>query len=225
MSSAESSKILAGIGSLLLILSFVPYAGVVLGIIGAVLLLTGIKGLSSYYRSNEIYENALMGVVFLIIAVIAVAISVGALAIGFASVIGFGLGILAFLAGLVIAFVFYLVAAMRLRKTFDELAQKSGEQSFATAGTLLWWGAILSIILVGFILIFLAWIFATIAFFSIKSQQRQPYASQPYVAPPPTMPPPTTPPAQAARYCPNCGAPVTMDAVFCPHCGKSLQPV
>jgi hypothetical protein len=115
---------------------------------------------------------------------------------------------------------------MRLRKTFETLAQKSGEQSFNTAGTLLWWGAILSIILVGFILIFLAWIFAAVGFFSMKLQQPQPYASQTYNAPPTTMLPPAQPTqtAQMARYCPNCGAPVAADATFCSHCGKSLQP-
>jgi uncharacterized membrane protein len=226
MSSVESSKTLAGLGSILLILSFVPYAGVVLGIIGAILLLMGVKGLASYYKDNEIYQNTLMGIIFLIIAVVAVAISLVALAIGFTSIIGFGIGIVAFILGVVIAFVFYLVAAMRLRKTFETLARKSGEQSFNTAGTLLWWGAILSIIIVGFLLIFLAWIFAAVAFFSMKLQQQQPYASQPYTAPPTSMPPPAQP-TQAtptARYCPNCGAPVASDATFCSHCGKSLQP-
>jgi uncharacterized membrane protein len=224
MSSAESSKTLAGLGSLLLILSPVPYAGAVLGIIGAILLLIGIKGLSSYYQDNGIYENALMGIIFLIIAVIAVAVSAAALAIGFASLVGLGIGILAFIAGLVIAFVFYLVAALRLRKTFDALAQKSGEQSFATAGTLLWWGAILTIVVVGLLLIFLAWIFATVGFFSMRLQpQQQPYGSQPYSSPPPSMPP-ATQLTQAARYCPNCGAPVTIDAIFCSHCGKQLTP-
>jgi uncharacterized membrane protein len=227
VSNVESSKTLAGLGSILLILTPVPYAGVVLGIIGAVLLLIGIKGLASHYQDNGIYENAVMGVVFLIIAVIAFAVAIAALAIGFATIIGFGLGILAFLAGLVIAFVFYLVAAMRLRRTFDTLAQKSGEQSFTTAGTLLWWGAILTIVFVGFILIFLAWIFATVGFFSMKAQPQQPYSSQPYTSPPPYVPPvasPTGPPTMMARYCPNCGAPVAPDATFCSHCGKQLPP-
>ncbi len=221
VSNVDSSKTLAGIGTLLLILTPVPYGGVVLGIIGAILLLMGVKGLASYYQDNGIYENAVMGVVFLIIAVIAFAVAIAVLVIGFATIIGFGIGILAFLAGLVIAFVFYLVAAMRLRKTFDTLAQKSGEQSFTTAGTLLWWGAILTIVFVGFILIFLAWIFATIGFFSMKSQPQQPYASQPYTAPPPSMPP-TASPTQTTRFCPNCGAPVAIDATFCSHCGKPL---
>jgi len=228
MSSAESSKTLAGVGSILLILSIVPYAGAVLGIVGAILLLMGIKGLATYYQDNQIYDNALMGVIFLIIAIVIVAVAVFGSILLFISAIGFLGGIVILILGLIVAFVFYLLAAMRLRQTFSTLAQKSGEQSFNTAGTLLWWGAILTIIFVGTILIFIAWIFATIGFFSMKLQPQQPYASQPQGYTPPSVPPvaQTTQaaPTQAQRYCPNCGAPVASDATFCPHCGKQLSP-
>ena len=78
-----------------------------------------------------------MGVIFYIIAVIAAAVAVIALVIGFASIIGFAVGIIVFIASLIVVFIFYLLAAMHLRKTFDILAQKSGEHLFETAGTLL----------------------------------------------------------------------------------------
>ena len=221
MSNVESSKTLAGVGSILLILSMVPYAGAVLGIIGVILLLIGIKGLASYYQNNEIYQNSVTGVVFYIIALIAAAAAVVALVIGFATIIGFAVGVIAFILALVIAFIFYVLAASHLRKTFDALAQKSGEQSFATAGTLLWWGAILTIIFVGLILIFIAWIFATVGFFSMRLQPQQPSVSQPYGYTPPP-PPQVAQPTQATRYCPNCGAPVEPNTTFCPHCGKQL---
>ena len=186
-SNAESSKTMAGVGSILLILSIVPYAGVVLGIVGIILFLMGIKGLASYYQNNEIYQDSVTGVIYYIIAVIAAAVAVIALAIGFASIIGFLVGIVVFFLALIVAFIFYVLAAGRLRKTFELLAQKSGDHSFSTAGTLLWWGAILTIIFVGLILIFIAWIFATIGFFSMKLQPQQPYASQPSgYTPPPT---------------------------------------
>jgi len=221
MSNVESSKTLAAVGSILLILSMVPYAGAVFGIIGIILLLMGIKGLASYYQDNEIYQNSLTGVIFYIIALIAAAVAVIALVIGFASIIGFVVGVIVFVLALIIAFIFYILAASHLRKTFDVLAQKSGEGSFGTAGTLLWWGAILTIIFVGLILIFIAWIFATIGFFSMKLQPQQPYASQPSGSPPPSTPP-VAQPTQATRYCPNCGAPVEPNIAFCPHCGKQL---
>ena len=67
MSSLESSKNLAGIGTILLILSFIP----VVGIIGIILLLIGLKGLSEYYKDESIYKNAIWGVLFGIVGIIA----------------------------------------------------------------------------------------------------------------------------------------------------------
>jgi uncharacterized membrane protein len=194
----EYSKTLAGEGAILLLLSLIPYVGWVLGIVGIVLLVKAMKEFSYYYQDEEIYRNTLTGVKYYIVAIIAAAVAIVGITIGVASATGFtfasdfvftagfGAGLIAFFTGLVTAFVFYVLAASHLRKTFNTLAEKSGEQSFATAGTMLWVGSILTIILVGLLLIFIAWIFATIGFFSMKSRQYQQYAAQPngYTAPP-----------------------------------------
>jgi uncharacterized membrane protein len=199
----EYSKTLTGEGSILLLLSIVPYAGWILGIIGLILFLRGIKELANYYQDKEIYENSLTGIKYYIIALIAAAVASVAIVIGvgsatgfrfttgFVPTIGFTAGLIAFVVVLVVAFVFYVLAASHLRKTFNTLAQKSGEASFTTAGNLLWWGAILTIVLVGLVLIFIAWIFATIGFFTMKSRQFQQYAPQPNE----NIPPSTQPPA------------------------------
>jgi uncharacterized membrane protein len=197
----EYSKTLAIEGSILLLLSLIPYVGWVLGIVGVVLLLRGMKEFSNYYQDEKIYQDSLTGVKFYIIAIIAAAISIAAITIGVWSATGFtadfvltasfGIGLIAFFVGLVVAFVFYVLAASHLRRTFNTLAQKSGEASFSTAGTLLWLGSILTIIFVGLILIFIAWIFATIGFFTMKSRQYQQYTPQPNgygYTPPPTQP-------------------------------------
>lgn len=191
--SFEHSKTLAGVGAILLLFGLVPYAGWVLAIIGVVLLVIGVKELSSYYQDERVYQNTLAGVKFYVVAVVAAAAAIVAIMIGIASAtdwkftnfptsfvptVGFGIGVAALLAGLVIAFVFYILAASHLKRVFDSLAQKSGEASFATAGTLLWLGAILTIVLVGLVLIFVAWIFATVGFFSMKSRQYQQFMQQ-----------------------------------------------
>ncbi|MGD0995947.1 MAG: DUF996 domain-containing protein [Candidatus Bathyarchaeia archaeon] len=213
MSSLESDKNLAGIGSILLIFPFVS-------IIGIILVFIGMKGMSEYYKEPGIYQNALSGLIFGIIGSVAFAAGIVlAFAVG---VFTFGFGALIIVFGaLVVVFVFYLLMAMHFRQAFSLLAQRTGEQSFNTAGNLLWWGAILTIIFVGLILIFIAWIFATIGFFSMRLQPQQPYASQPSGYTPPSTPP-VAQPTQATRYCPNCGAPVEPNTAFCPHCGKQL---
>jgi len=199
--SLEYSKTLAGEGAILLLLSMVPYAGWILGIIGVILLLRGMKELSNYYQDEEIYKNALTGVKYYIVALLAAAVAITALVIGiwtatgftftsgFIPTAGFGVGIISFLGGIVIAFVFYIVATSHLRRTFNTLAQKSGEASFTTAGNLLFWGAILTIVLVGLLLILIGWIFATIGFFTMKSQQHQQYNPQQNTYNPPSSQP------------------------------------
>jgi len=197
----EYAKTLAGEGSILLLLSLIPYAGWILGIIGIVLLLRGMKELSYYYQDERIYQDSLTGVKFYIIALIAAAVAIAAIVVGvgsatgftfnanFVPTVGFGISLFAFFAGLIVAFVFYILATSHLRKTFNTLAQRSGEASFTTAGSLLWWGAILTIIVVGLLLIFVAWIFATIGFFTMKSRQYQQYTPQANANTPPSAQP------------------------------------
>ena len=186
----EYAKTLAGEGSILLLLSLVPYAGWILGIIGIVLLMRGLKELSYYYEDEKIYQDSLTGVKYYVVAIIAAAVAIAAITLGIGSATGFtfkpnfaptaalGIGIAAFIGGIVIAFIFYILATTHLRKTFNNLAQKSGEASFTTAASLLWWGAIFTIIIVGLLLIFIGWIFATIGFFTMKSRQYQQYTPQ-----------------------------------------------
>ena len=205
MSSLESSKNLAGIGSILLILSFVPAAGWIIGIIGVILLLMGIRGLATYYQSNEIYSNALSGVIYYVIALVATGVALGGLAFGgmfgaftAGSLIGIGLGIFVFVAALVVAFIFFLLASMRIRRSLSMLAQKTGEHLFETAGLIFFIGAILTIVFVGLALILVAWIMATIAFFSIRIPQ------QPYTYTQPTTPTSPMTQGQSSTSAPSC---------------------
>ena len=172
---------------------------------------------------------------YYIIALIAATVAVTGIVIGvgsatgftfksnFVFTAGFAVGLIAFFVGLIIAFVFFVLASTHLRKTFNTLAEKSGEHSFATAGSLLWWGSILTIIIgFGFILIFIAWIFAVIGFFTIRAPQQQPYAPQSYGnSSPATQPSAGT--AQAPKYCSNYSAPIPPDGTYCSHCGKQVS--
>lgn len=220
-SNADSSKMLAAIGALLLFLSFVP----VIGIIGIILLFIGLKGLSDYYKEPSIVGHAFKGLIFGIIGSIAATALSSTLFLGFFTIAPATDGFLAAIGAialtiviLIVAFVFYLLMAMNLRRAFNTLADRSGENMFRTAGTLLWYGAILTIIVVGLILVWIAFLMLAIAFFSMKLAPTQPY-SQPY-----TSPPPPAGPAAGTRYCPNCGSPVDANATFCPSCGKPLPP-
>jgi len=187
--SVESNKTLGGIGALLVAIGCVVP---IVSIVGIILVLIALKGLAEYYNESSIYQNALYGLIFYIVAVIAAAvILIGAF---FGGMMGMAAGPditdpLAFIGGiilaLIVAFIFYLLGAIYFKRSFDSISEKSGEKMFGTAGLLMLLGAVLTIIVIGLILLLIAWILAAVGFFSIKTPTTQP--------PAPAQPPP--PPA------------------------------
>jgi uncharacterized membrane protein len=185
--SLESSKTLCGVGAILVALgTFAPF----LPLVGIILLLIGMKGLSEYYNDGSIFRNALYGLVFGIIGIIAAAFAIIALFFGGALFgMSFGPGgaitgdIVGFIAGIIVAlvvvFIFYILMAVFFKRAFSTLSEKTGEKMFGTAGLLLLIGAILTIVIVGLILILIAWILAAVAFFSIKTPAQPASPAQP----------------------------------------------
>lgn len=178
--------------------SIVPYAGI-LSLVGIILLLIGIKGLANSYNEQGIFNNVLYSIIISIVgtvvAVGAMAISaVGALAdLGidlaniedwanagtdittvftdfsdFGAIVGL---ISAVIVGLIILFIVLIVAMYFSRKAMNQLSEKSGIGLFGTAGLLMLIGAVLSIVVVGFIIIWIGLILMTVAFFQMKEQQ------------------------------------------------------
>ena len=205
MSDFNSSKTLAGIGSLLVGL-----------IVGIILFLIGMKGLSEHYKDERMYKGLVTAAIYLIIGVILTWV-------GIATIWLFFIGIPI----LVVAFIFELLAAKHVKNALRALSERSGEHLFETAGTLIWIGAILAIIGIGFFLMWVGFVIAAIGFFTLKETPSG--ASSTYQAPPPaygyTPPPTTQPPPTAdakANFCPNCGTPVAANATFCANCGKQI---
>jgi uncharacterized membrane protein len=186
----QYSKTLAIEGSVLLLLGLIPTVGWVLGIVGIVLLFRATKELSNYYQDESIHRNAWTGLKYYIVALVAAAVAIGVGVVSFATAglfagapftftAGIAGGIVAILAGLAVAFVFYILAAIHLREAYETLAQKTGESSFTTAGTLLLIGAILTIAAgIGLLLIFVSWIFVIIGFSTMKPKEYQSYNAQ-----------------------------------------------
>jgi len=185
--SLESNKTLSGIGAILVALgSFVPF----LGLVGIILVLVGMKGLADYYNEPGIFQNALYGFIFGIIGIISAGVVLvsmffgglfGRAMMGSGGILGFSL--VSLILALVVLFIFFLLEAIFYKKSFNMIAEKSGEKMFDTAGILLLIGAVLTIVIIGLILILIAWILAAVAFFSIR------------VTPPsPTGPAPPPPP-------------------------------
>jgi uncharacterized membrane protein len=79
----ESSKTIGGIGALLLFVAAIAgilalYGGLILGAVGLILVLIGLRGLADYYHDRSIFSNALYSLIAIVIGVItAVGVIVG----------------------------------------------------------------------------------------------------------------------------------------------------
>ncbi len=205
MGSLVQAKSLGGIGSLLLVLSVIPSAGPILGIIGFILVLIAVKNISEAVGNKAIYDNALISIILGIVGLV-VGLVVGVA--GFLSFFGaprffqgpfeppfergfqpgdfMGPGfisfILAIIAGLLVIWATTIASAVYLRRSFTSIASALNIKQFSTAATLYLIGAVLVVVLVGFIIIFIAAIIQTLAFFSIPEQPTKP------PPPPPSVP-------------------------------------
>jgi uncharacterized membrane protein len=186
--SIESTKILGGVGALLMFVGIFPYLNFfgVIEIIGLVLIMVALYNLGGIYREGGIFNNALYG---LIAGIVGVVVSVAVVMItvltsledflysifpewngDWAALSGLTPdpsnisvdSIAPFLAGvfvvLIVLWVFTIIAAFFFRRSLGTLATKSGVGLFSTAGLLILIGAVL-IILFGVGLI-LIWISA-----------------------------------------------------------------
>jgi len=186
--SIESSKILGGVGALLMFVGVFPYLNFfgVIEIVGLILVMVALYNLGGIYREGGIFNNALYG---MITGIVGVVISVAVVMITvLTSLKNFlysifpdwngdwtalsGLtpdplnisvdSIVPFLAGLfvvlLVLWVFTIISAFFFRRSLGTLSAKSGVGLFSIAGLLILIGAVL-IILFGIGLI-LIWISA-----------------------------------------------------------------
>jgi uncharacterized membrane protein len=184
---------MGGVGSILVLLSFVPYVGFVLGLAGFVMVLLAVKQISEVVRDREIFNNVLMAVILQIVgSAISAFVVIGGLLSTFmmaplgSPFDGFGgpgmfgagaaLAILgSLIVGLIVMWVILIIAARFLRKGYEGIATKTGTETFRSVGRWYYHGAWLAIVVVGFVLTLIAAILQIVAFFSLpESPPNQP---------------------------------------------------
>ncbi len=192
-----------------LIMFAAPVAGL-LGLIGFILVLIALKGFGDYYNEGGIFNNALYGfIVGIVGGVVSAAVVFFTVLTSLTDFLytiypdwngdwtalsgltpdpsNLSLDNLMPLVGglfaaLIILFVFVILTAWLYRKSLNSLSVKSGVGMFGTAGLLLLIGAVLTIIIVGFVLVWIALILLAVAFFSIRTAAGPPSEAP---APPP----------------------------------------
>jgi uncharacterized membrane protein len=204
VTTLSQAKSMGGVGSILVLLSFVPSVGFVLGIVGLVLVLIAVKQISDAVKDREIFNNVLMAVILQVVgigiltfAVLGALLSLFAMAPSLSAMTPFGspfdgfggpglifggevfFGIL--IVGLIAMWIVLIIAAWFLRKGYERIAVTTKTEMFGTVGRWYFYGALLVIVLVGFIIILIAEILQIVAFFSLpESPPAQPTTEQPF---------------------------------------------
>ena len=169
----ETAKTLFAVGLILgLVGGLVAGAGGwLVGLIGLILSLVGIYYLSEHFGRPDIFRNylfsfiaAIVGVILLVVFVAAYLLSLGRLLPPF----DFLSLLLAFLPVWIAFWAVVVASAYFQRRAYMGLAEAGGVESFKTAATLVWIGALTSVILVGFLIAFIGQIFAIIGAFKLK---------------------------------------------------------
>jgi uncharacterized membrane protein len=178
--------------------TFASGFGLILPLVGLILTLVGLKGFADYYSEAGIFNNFLYGTIAGIVGIVVAGLAF--IFVVFTMLTDFLYAIFptwngdlssltgltpdvtaidptaimpflsAFLVILVILFFTAIIVAIFMRKSLNSLSAKAGVGIFGTTGLLLLIGAVLTIIVIGFILIWIALLIMTIAFFSMKPQ-------------------------------------------------------
>jgi uncharacterized membrane protein len=207
----------------------VEIAIAVIAITGLILFLLAMHRLSKYYAEPTIFKNVLYAFIIIIaVTIIGQIISyvytssiighipsggINTTASTSPDVSAFVSLIIAIFAAAIIMFIFLVLCAVLYWRAFNKLAEKSQIDDFKTAGLLYLLGSVLMIILVGAILIWVAWIYAAQGFHKLKPT---PSLATPYTSTP-------TPNVTSSIYCVNCGAENSPDAIYCKNCGKPVR--
>jgi uncharacterized membrane protein len=200
----QTSRILGLLGALFMIIGFLPTVGWLLMLLGIIFVLVAIKGYGDAYKEGSIFHNALYTLVFEIVGIV---VFLGVVIFGlmsFLSSVGinnisqlsswqninwqqaittsnFLPFIGAIILGLVILFAFTVLASLYFRKAMKTMSEKTGVKLFHTTGTLFFIGALLTIIIIGFIVIWVSFILLMISFYESKTheQMQQPQQQTP----------------------------------------------
>ncbi len=225
MAELNNVKIFGGIGALLMLIGgFIPYAGPIISIVGLVFVFIAVKSISEMVKDNDIFRNYLYSFIFNIISIIAILIII---LIGFGAIGGFswiaslqdinitdfasfwsyfggliGYAIFALLIGWILA----IISAIYLRRSYNSIAKHTKVDLFKTTGTVYFVGAITTIILIGFLILFIARIIEIISYFSLPDKLSYDDKQE-----------------KSGRRCPNCDRIIPEDAVSCPYCGTKLS--
>ena len=162
----NSAGLLGGLGSISILLSIIPLIGSIFGIVGYILLLIAFKKITDIDPQKKVFKNFLFATLLPVLIAIVIGII---LAILLPKIMPYSdsdtvmLVLWIFLGTPV-----FIMMAIYWRKTFMGVYEITQISHFKTCAEMFFWGELLSIIIIGIFIVFVAWIISAIAFFSLR---------------------------------------------------------
>lgn len=219
--------------------------GLIASVLGLVLVLIAVKNISEKVNDKDIFKNYLIhflliiGAVIAVIAIIIVTVGMSAFSVNELNELSKELEsqentesltdeqynelmdtIMPIVQGccisILVGLILLIISALFLKKSFDKIAEYTNVDLFKTTAIVYLIGVILSFILIGGAIIFVAYIIQIISFFRLPevgstnfglAQESDNFQIN----------------SQYQRRCPNCGRIIPQDAKVCPYCGKNFQ--
>jgi len=186
MSKLSEAKILGGIGAILMLIGSFAVPGIG-AIIGLILVFIAVRYISKETKDESIFDNYLMHFICIIIAIVAATliffISIGGFSLTFFTALEsveftdinsvwsfFEPYIFLWIVATVVAWVFLIISAQYLKKSYNSIAQHTKINLFSKTGLIFFIGAITTIIAIGFLIIIVAKIFEIIAYLSLPEK-------------------------------------------------------
>jgi len=189
MVELSNIKTIGKVGALLTLLGgFIPFIGPIIGIVGFVLVLIAVKSISELVKDKDIFKNYLIDFILSIISIVMILVI---MLIGFIKVGGFTWitslqdiniqdlstfwdffgGIIEYaIMALIVGWILWVIGAIYLRRSYNSIAKHTNVSLFRTTGTVYLIGALTTIILIGFVILFVGRIIEVIAYFSLPDE-------------------------------------------------------
>lgn len=180
MNNEGKEKKLGLLGTIFVLLSPVPYIGVILALAGFILLFISLYNFSKLYNDKNIFNKFLIGWIIGFVGMIIAGIAgMGSLipAILMSETSGredtimamFGLGIIF---AILVFYVICVISSYFYKQSLELLAKYTQVDLFNLAGNIIFWGAIAIILYgVGLLVVCVGWIILAVAFYSIPDKK------------------------------------------------------
>ena len=167
----QNIKLFGGFGAICILLSWIPYIGIALYIIGLIFLTIALKDLSDKNPNYKILKKWLISIALIFFIAISFIITIGSIVtlsndLNQDNIIRSGL-----LIWYLIFVIMQIIIGILYKQIFSSVYEITKESLFKTAANTFFWGGILSFILIGGILFFIGWILVAIAFFSLNTNK------------------------------------------------------